>query len=103
MISRALPRLVWIAPAILLCIALAHLPYGFYTLLRIVTCGAAGLLAYVAYEQSKRLTGWVAALCVVALVFNPVILVYFPRSVWMYVDVGTASLFIAHMLSAPRS
>ena len=37
---KAIPRIAWIAPALLLLIAVWRLPYGYYTFTRIVTCGA---------------------------------------------------------------
>jgi len=45
--ALTLPRFVWIIPAILLLVAVAAMPYGYYTFLRIAVCGAAGFLVWV--------------------------------------------------------
>src|SRR3954454_14575572 len=37
---KAIPRAVWILPSLLLIVAVWHLPYGYYTFTRIVTCFA---------------------------------------------------------------
>ena len=41
-----LPIWVWLVPAVLCIVALAPMPYGFYTLLRVAVCGAAAALAW---------------------------------------------------------
>ena len=50
---KEIPRIVWIVPTILLVIATARLPYGYYTFTRIVTCGVAAWIAYAAYQRSS--------------------------------------------------
>ena len=56
---KAIPHAVWFVPTVMLVIALAPLPYGYYTLLRLVVCVCAGLLAYTAYRDAgSSVTAW---------------------------------------------
>jgi len=48
--------LVWIVPAVALIVALADLPYGYYTLLRITVTICAGVLVYTTYQSRGTLT-----------------------------------------------
>ena len=57
-----LPAAVWLVPAAMLLVALADLPYGFYTLLRLVVCGAAVLLAFHEYDLRGDASGWTVVL-----------------------------------------
>jgi hypothetical protein len=100
---QTLPRFVWIVPTILLCFALARLPYGYYALLRIVVCVAAGFLAWSEYQQIRRLSGWGVALALAAVIFNPIIPVYLTRGVWAYIDLAVAVLLMVHMFAARRA
>jgi membrane protein implicated in regulation of membrane protease activity len=99
---KTLPRFVWIIPAVLLCIALAKLPYGYYTFLRIVTCGVAGFLAWAEFQQAQKLTLWAIALSAAAIIFNPVNPLHLPRSTWIYLNLSVAALLVMHMLTTHR-
>jgi hypothetical protein len=74
--------------AVLLVIALADLPYGYYTFLRVVVCGVAALGAVKAHGDERG--GWTLVLVGVALLFNPIIPVYFDRETWALLDVASA-------------
>jgi hypothetical protein len=79
----------------MLVIALAPLPYGYYTLLRLVVCAAAAYLAFVGHKAGMT-QFWTGAMAVVALLFNPLIPVYLSRGVWAPIDVLVTVLFVAH-------
>jgi hypothetical protein len=85
-----------IAAAMLLA-ALARHRYDYYTLLRWVVCGVAAFAAFRAGTFNKG--GWVLALAIVALVFNPVVPVHLTRETWAFIDVGTAVLLAASVMS----
>jgi hypothetical protein len=97
MSMKSLPRLVWIVPAILLAIAVSRLPYGYYTFVRIVTCGAAALIAFVAFKERAPNQFWTAPLALMALLFNPLIPIHLDRATWFYLDLGASVVFIAHL------
>lgn len=97
---KSIPRLVWVVPAILLIIATSELlPYGYYTFTRIVTCGAAAIIASVGFrERPVSQSQWSVALALIAILFNPFIPIRLSRQTWFYLDVGAASLFAGHLI-----
>ena len=80
-----------LAAAGLCVLALADMPYGYYTVVRIVACGTAAYGAALARDD----TPWCVALALLAVVFNPVLPVALGREAWAVVDVGAAVLFLA--------
>lgn len=78
---------------VLLFLALANLPIGYYTLLRImVTIGA---VAVVITELEKGIGFWVIAFGSIAILFNPVIPIYLnDKSAWMPIDIIVGVLFL---------
>lgn len=84
--------LVWIS-AIMLFAALAPLPIGYYTLLRMIVTITAVLLAVNDYKNDKiELT---IIFGIIALIFNPLIPIYLTdKSVWMPIDLIVGVLFI---------
>ena len=72
--------------------ALADLPIGYYTLLRIVV--TIGAVAVVAAEFESGMSFWVVAFGLVAIIFNPLIPIYLgDKDAWMPIDIITAILF----------
>ena len=78
--------------AVMLVAALAKWPYGYYQLLRLVTCGAAAYGAYVSHSMGK--SAWLWAFVLVAVLFNPVFPVHLSREVWQPLDVATAVVLV---------
>lgn len=95
---KSIPRLVWLAPAILLIVATSHLPYGYYTFTRIVTCGAAAIIAFAGFKGHPVNQVWAVPLVLVAILFNPIIPIHLARQRWIYLDFGAAGVFAAHLL-----
>jgi hypothetical protein len=64
------------------------LPYGYYTLLRLVACGVFAAGAWVLADRGHQAaaTGFVLA----ALLFNPVLPVHLERETWAVIDVLAA-------------
>ena len=93
------PRAIWIVTAAMLLIALAELPYGYYTLLRIVVCLSCVAILYQAHiVQERVMSVWSVALLGMALLYNPLIRVHLSLEVWAPIDVACAAILIAHML-----
>jgi len=82
-----------LATAALLFWALARHPYGYYTILRWVTCGVSAYAVLRAIEISR--TGWAWALAILAIVFNPIVPVHLDRRTWAPVDVAAAIILLA--------
>ena len=72
--------------------AVAEWPYGYYTILRWITCIASILVVFQAFEKN---TDWAKiAFIIIAILFNPLAPVYLSRSTWVPLDIITAILFI---------
>jgi len=82
----------------MLLVALAPLPYGYYTLLRIVVGAATGYLAW-SHASRLRLDAWVFILGGIAVLFNPIIPIHLGREVWTFIDVAAAAAIGAHYFS----
>lgn len=85
-----MPRPLLLICCVLLVAAALPLPYGYYTLLRLVTCTTLALGSAVAFRSHSATLG--SALLVLALAFNPFVPVHLPKLLWTLIDLGTAAL-----------
>jgi hypothetical protein len=97
-----LPAALWLVPAVALLVALAPLPYGYYTLLRIVVCGSSAFVAYKSYETIGKPSLGIGVMIGVALLFNPLIPIQLSREIWAPIDVGAALVFLLHWRASRR-
>jgi uncharacterized membrane protein YvlD (DUF360 family) len=95
---KSIPQLVWVVPACLLLVAISRLPYGYYTLTRIVTCGVAVLIAVVSVPERPVVQVWSFPLLAIAVLFNPFVQIHLNRATWFYFDLGAAAIFILHLV-----
>jgi len=72
--------------------AIVEWPYGYYSLLRWITCIASILVAFQAFE--KNIDWAKVVFIIIAILFNPLAPIYLSRSTWIPIDVITAILFI---------
>lgn len=84
--------------SIVLLVCLLKMPYGYYQFVRIAACFGFAFLAFKEFQKENVLLGM---LCVgVAILFNPILKIYFKRSVWQTIDLSFAIvLFIWAILS----
>ena len=82
---------LYLAALMLLC--LAPMPYGYYTLVRILATVVFGIYAYKCYEAKKEGMTWV--FLTLALLFQPFAKVGLGRTVWIIIDVIVAVGLIA--------
>lgn len=79
-------------------------PAGIYAiLLQFVICGSASLVAYEAARSHKHL--WTIAFAGLAVLFNPVVAVPFPRGAFPWVSILCFTMFLASLKflkTAPR-
>ena len=85
-----------IASAIMLLLAILPLPYGYYTLLRLIVCGTAIYLAWFTKLINKM--GWMWCMSFIAILFNPFIPIRFDRELWVLLDVVVAVVFIMFII-----
>lgn len=95
---KSIPQIVWVVPACLLLIAIWRLPYGYYTLTRIVTCGVAVLIAVASVPERPVVQIWSFPLLAIAVLFNPLVPIHLNRATWFYFDLGAAAIFILHLV-----
>ena len=81
-----------IASIVMLLLAILPLPYGYYILLKLVVCFTALFLAWFSYKRKRIRWMWVMGF--LALIFNPVIPLYFGREFWIFVDLITVLIFV---------
>ena len=82
---------IYIAVGMLLLGALP-LPYGYYSLLRLVITGVFSWATYVSYSRKQRSLSWVFGF--VAILFNPFIIIHLPKELWIFVDVCAGILLL---------
>ena len=75
----------------ILLIGIADLPYGYYTLLRIIVCIVSCITAFIAFGLKKKLWLWI--FIGIVLIFNPIIPIYFNKDTWIILDVVIAGIF----------
>ncbi len=100
-----MPLRLFFVPAAMLCFAALPLPYGYYTLLRLVVTTAACLAAFHFYNEKGSIDWKVVAFGLLALLFNPLLPVFLTRSLWLGIDVVAALMFcfVALRRQQPRA
>jgi hypothetical protein len=87
--------------AVMLIVAVASLPYGYYQLLRWVTCAVAVFIAFKSYGWHKTWAVWLFG--AIAVLFNPIVPIHLTKEIWQPIDIVSAILFgiSAFMLRKP--
>lgn len=87
----------------LLFVAVAHLPIGYYTFLRIaVTVTAVILLAH--FYQRESLSVRTVVFGAITILFNPVLPIYLhSKSVWVPIDLATGLAFVVSAILHNKS
>lgn len=78
--------------SILLFVAVAPMPYGFYTFVKMVVCGCAGVICYQLWSKEYRGI-WLWVWGMVAIFFNPIASIHMTKEIWMIVDGVAGCLF----------
>ena len=85
-------RAFLIVPAAMCLLALLHLPYGYYQLLRLVVTASATFFVVSGWRSKSPVT--TATFAVVALAYNPVFHLRLDRAVWEWVNIATAAIYL---------
>lgn len=84
---------IQLAGASLLLLCILPLPYGFYTIVRIVTTIISAYLAYGYYTQHQK--GLAITFSIVAVLFQPFIKFTLDREIWLIVDILVGGFLLA--------
>ncbi|MCF7731723.1 MAG: hypothetical protein K9N23_08540 [Akkermansiaceae bacterium] len=94
------PTWVLIGAAAFAFVAVADLPYGYYRLLRWVTCAVAVGSAIQLHRTGRDAWAW--ALGAVAVLFNPFVPVHFGKETWRVLDAATGAVFLVVLYFARK-
>jgi len=87
-------KIILLVAALMLSFAVLPLPYGYYTVLRLVVCGAAGYAAYRLKNNADHSKHFIP-LVIVAILFNPLIPIFLAKLIWQPIDLaGAVYLFV---------
>jgi len=76
---------------VVLLIALARLPYGYYITLRWIVTISAAISIFHAFEKGKSGWGWI--FIAIAILFNPFFPIHLNKSIWSVIDIIVAVIF----------
>ena len=97
--NQGLPRILPLVGIVALAVAYANMPYGYYTLLRIVITALALTQCYYLFQRYDRFSRSMAtnlslvAFILTIAIYNPIIPVYLSRDVWQIINAATIALF----------
>jgi len=91
---RTVPIVVWALPAILLTVAISHLPYTYYIFMRWAVSLAACFIAWQIYRGGGRLGFSLILFVALAVLFNPIAPVRFKREIWEVLNAVAAIIFV---------
>jgi len=79
--------------------AVARWPYGYFVVLRWVATAAALVVARAAYKADQN---WIVLpFGLVALLFNPIVPVHFPKAVWTLLDAVSGTIMLISVFVVP--
>ena len=82
-------KLTMLAILLLLIAILFKLPYGYYTILRIVICAYFVYLVYQSYAKNRKLSLLCLLSALIAIIYNPIIKIVFSKEIWTWINVFT--------------
>ena len=83
--------------AVILFISIADLPYGFYTVMRIVVPLLSGLYLFFTYMDNEEFSLMLIPNILIVIIWNPIIPVYLDKETWIGIDViaGIVEIIVA--------
>jgi len=85
-------NIFWIAPIAVMAIGVLPMPYGYYTLSRLVVCSCSIYFAHRLYVQSKSTLIWIFG--VIAVLYNPLVPIHlYQKEIWIVVNILTSAVF----------
>jgi hypothetical protein len=99
---KNIDKLWFIVPSLFILIAILPLPYGYYTLLRIVVSIAAGYIAFIAYSEGST-KAYLVIYGLMALLYNPILPVHLSREIWLPINLGTIGVLITTLFITKKN
>ena len=90
-------NIIKIILAVLLCLCLADMPYGYYQFIRFISLIAFGYFAFEAYSNQKQ--GLMILFGSLALLFQPLVKISLGRQLWNIIDVVVAIILVVIVIS----
>lgn len=78
--------------SVFLFVAVAPMPYGFYTFVKIIVCGCAGVACYQLWDKGCK-GPWLYVWGVITILFNPLIPISMEKEIWMVIDALAGLIF----------
>ncbi len=75
-------------------------PYGYYIILRWVVAVAALFVLWVAYQLKKQ--SWLWIMGVIAILFNPIVLIHLDKETWVVIDFIVAGVFLVSIFKIKK-
>ena len=83
---------IWIAPILVLILGLLPMPYGYYSMSRIIVCFSSAFIAYKLKDQKNVLKLWV--FIALAILYNPILPIHLDdKGLWIAINIPTILLF----------
>ena len=79
---------IFIIPSILLLIALLHLPYGYYSLLKLVVCFVL-IKEILELNQNQNNINEILIFSALAVLYNPIVAIPLGKVIWSIVNITT--------------
>lgn len=89
--NKKLSLAVNIVSAALLLLAILDMPYGYYIFIRITICLSAIYNIILLFKTSRTTLGIIFIL--VAILFNPLIIIAFDKGIWIFIDLIVALVY----------
>ncbi len=86
--------------AILMLLCLVDMPYGFYQFVRFISLVGFSVLAYMAYQQQRKIE--MIVYIALAILFQPLFKIALGRELWNIVDVVVAIGLLVSLLSKAK-
>ena len=94
-----LPIFLWLIPILMLFLAIFPLPYGYYTLLRVVVSFSSGVIGFNEYIMKKSINNWVIVFWFFVLIYNPLIPFHLGKAIWTLINIITILCLISNYMS----
>jgi hypothetical protein len=85
-------NIFWIGPIIAMSLGILPMPYGYYSLLRIIVCGCSLFFVYKSHLQKDATFLWIFGFF--AVLYNPLIPIHlYDKQLWIVVNLVTGIIF----------